>query len=512
MKRSRSEDGDEASEPTTRSKEKGLASPEPLTTTSDESSLEQDLEKRITLELLPIEYTVASSKDDAWDVDHLKLPCSSRNQYRKSQALDTRLWKWELICRSIANPIESPDALIAAINQYQTKRSPMLALVRFFHTMSLENFTRFFASTLRTIVTLVLRTPEILEDPISILRVEGSDTVKLNREQCQCLVANMFLCTFPKQGRKSDVFGDQNFSRLFGAASTPVGAAKLECFFAYFDACGKFDQSEMVSFRLCSRPGDTAAEWSACNVELGPENPLQVFESGGIEEAAGPGVTEIDFANKLIGGGVLGNGAIQEEIRFAISPELLVAKMICPQLADEEALLMDGVLMFSRHQGYASSFRFVEPILKLVKCQLVAIDALYFGDARSDQYLESKVLRELNKCIAGFDMHEASTICSGNWGCGYFGGDIQLKALIQMLCAARAGKPLWYYTFGEDLSLATFWNAISGRTVGNLFKHMLQHCALLTKREEMEQDSEAEKDVDLEPIPKLFDYVLDQSE
>ena len=223
-------------------------------------------------------------------------------------------------------------------------------------------------------------------------------------------------------------------------------------------------------------------------------------------------MTEIDFANKLIGGGVLGNGAIQEEIRFAISPELLVAKMICPQLADEEALLMDGVLMFSRHQGYASSFRFVEPILKLEKCQLVAIDALYFGDARSDQYLESKVLRELNKCIAGFDMHEASTICSGNWGCGYFGGDIQLKALIQMLCAARAGKPLWYYTFGEDLSLATFWNAISGRTVGNLFKHMLQHCALLTKREEMEQDSEAEKDVDLEPIPKLFDYVLDQSE
>ena len=33
---------------------------------------------------------------------------------------------------------------------------------------------------------------------------------------------------------------------------------------------------------------------------------------------------QVDFANKFIGGGVLGHGAVQEEIRFLICPELLV--------------------------------------------------------------------------------------------------------------------------------------------------------------------------------------------
>jgi hypothetical protein len=30
-----------------------------------------------------------------------------------------------------------------------------------------------------------------------------------------------------------------------------------------------------------------------------------------------------DFANKYVGGGVLGNGSLQEEIRFVVSPEML---------------------------------------------------------------------------------------------------------------------------------------------------------------------------------------------
>lgn len=37
----------------------------------------------------------------------------------------------------------------------------------------------------------------------------------------------------------------------------------------------------------------------------------------------------VDFANKSLGGGVLGNGAVQEEILFVIFPECLVSKIIC---------------------------------------------------------------------------------------------------------------------------------------------------------------------------------------
>ena len=42
-------------------------------------------------------------------------------------------------------------------------------------------------------------------------------------------------------------------------------------------------------------------------------------------------------------------------------------------------------------------------------------------------------------------------IATGNWGCGAFGGDPQLKALIQWIAASCGDAPfLHYYTFGND--------------------------------------------------------------
>ena len=40
----------------------------------------------------------------------------------------------------------------------------------------------------------------------------------------------------------------------------------------------------------------------------------------------------VDFANKKIGGGVLGNGSVQEEILFLIHTELIVLLIFTPQL------------------------------------------------------------------------------------------------------------------------------------------------------------------------------------
>lgn len=40
-------------------------------------------------------------------------------------------------------------------------------------------------------------------------------------------------------------------------------------------------------------------------------------------------------------------------------------------------------------------------------------------------------------------------IASGNWGCGAFGGDPQLKSLIQLMAAAECGRQLAYFTFGD---------------------------------------------------------------
>ncbi|CAH3199435.1 unnamed protein product, partial [Porites evermanni] len=48
----------------------------------------------------------------------------------------------------------------------------------------------------------------------------------------------------------------------------------------------------------------------------------------------------VDFANCLIGGGVLGGGHVQEEIRFCINPELLVAQMFMEAMQDNESIVI----------------------------------------------------------------------------------------------------------------------------------------------------------------------------
>jgi hypothetical protein len=45
---------------------------------------------------------------------------------------------------------------------------------------------------------------------------------------------------------------------------------------------------------------------------------------------------------RLVGGGVLGRGCVQEEIRFVICPELIAARLFTEALDSTEALLVVG--------------------------------------------------------------------------------------------------------------------------------------------------------------------------
>ncbi len=58
----------------------------------------------------------------------------------------------------------------------------------------------------------------------------------------------------------------------------------------------------------------------------------------------------MDFANKYVGGGVLGYGCVQEEIRFLISPELIVSRLFVEELDVNEILLVIGPEMFSTYK------------------------------------------------------------------------------------------------------------------------------------------------------------------
>ena len=243
-----------------------------------------------------------------------------------------------------------------------------------------------------------------------------------------------------------------------------------------------------------------AATWLECDAPL---RALRVVEAGGIEEAAG--ALQADFANEYIGGGVLCGGNVQEEIRFSVSPECLVSLLLCGRMREHEAVLLSGVRQYASYSGYGHRFTCegaapwpqgggAAPAGELV----LAIDAVpyaYLAGGAASQYSERGMLRELKKLRAGLgegggyadepkeaeaeaaaeaesgpppakktrssSRHASSSaslvppaggrrpFATGNWGCGVFGGDARLKALLQWMAASRAGRDVLYYPFGD---------------------------------------------------------------
>lgn len=53
-------------------------------------------------------------------------------------------------------------------------------------------------------------------------------------------------------------------------------------------------------------------------------------------------------------------------------------------------------------------------------------------------------------CEPNQDKNPTAPIATGNWGCGAFRGDANLKALIQLVAAGEARRPLVYFTFGDE--------------------------------------------------------------
>ncbi|CAI5533626.1 unnamed protein product [Closterium sp. Naga37s-1] len=76
----------------------------------------------------------------------------------------------------------------------------------------------------------------------------------------------------------------------------------------------------------------------------------QVHERGTIEDD-GTGCVQVDFANAFVGGGTLGSGCAQEEIRFVICPELIVGMLFLPAMENNETIEIVGPERFTRYTG-----------------------------------------------------------------------------------------------------------------------------------------------------------------
>ncbi|XP_062541533.1 poly(ADP-ribose) glycohydrolase-like [Armigeres subalbatus] len=405
-----------------------------------------------------------------WDANHVRLPCSHRSQYpvEHEDGSTTLESRWELVQNALLQPISNSRELERAILSYNTKYASswkFKSLHKLFEDdLEEEESAGFFECTLPKMIQLALSLPDLIPGAIPLLKQGCNKAISLTQQQVACLLANAFLCTFPRrntQKKKSEysLFPDINFNRLFQSSGQSV-LEKIKCICNYFRRVCSRMPSGVLTFRRRYISPKQFIDWSNCKAVIGRDTvPIHINSEGTIEDQ-GRGLLQVDFANKYLGGGVLGHGCVQEEIRFVINPELLVSKLFTEALKPQEALLMMGSEQFSEYNGYASSFTFAGDFHDETprdasgrrECYIVAIDALHFVQS-IHQYREELMLRELNKAYVGY-YHPLSTpppgIATGNWGCGAFGGDANLKAMLQLMVCCVLSRPLVYYTFGDN--------------------------------------------------------------
>uniref|UniRef100_A0A3Q4MRB4 poly(ADP-ribose) glycohydrolase n=1 Tax=Neolamprologus brichardi TaxID=32507 RepID=A0A3Q4MRB4_NEOBR len=359
---------------------------------------------------------------DAWDDVHVKMPCSSRNLF----------------------PIED-----------EVKAQVSLVLSKVLEPDAAEHL---FESLLPDMVQLALRASELCTKPIPLLKAGMNHSITMSQEQVASLLANAFFCTFPRRNsRKTEYsnYPDINFFRLFEGSSAKK-TEKLKTLMCYFKSVTEKMPTGLVTFTRKSL--NKPPNWKSSQTPL---TKLHITCEGTIEED-GYGMLQVDFANRFVGGGVTGSGLVQEEIRFLINPELIVSRLFTEALDHNECLIITGTQQYSKYKGYAQTYQWGGSRLDTTpsdgwqrRCTtIVAIDALQFRNFL-EQFHPDRLNRELNKAYCGFAGPEEKSqnlaaVATGNWGCGVFGGDKRLKALLQMLAAAEAGRDVAYFTFGDS--------------------------------------------------------------
>uniref|UniRef100_T1INV1 poly(ADP-ribose) glycohydrolase n=1 Tax=Strigamia maritima TaxID=126957 RepID=T1INV1_STRMM len=431
---------------------------------------------------------------DKWDDKHVRMPCSPQNLYPMDDGMGGKKIKdrWELIRSSLSKPITSAEDLRIAITSYNSRYANkwnFKALTAFFAQSSPAERKLILRDILPNMVQLALDLPNICTQPPPLLAQGRTRSITLSQKQMSSLLANAFFCTFPRRNtqRKQSEYSnypDINFVHLFQSSSSRSlsrQTEKLKCIFHYFYRVTEREPSGCVTFHR--RSLDAFPDWATSRRRL---TKLRTSSRGTIEDD-GTGMLQVDFANELIGGGVLGQGCVQEEIRFVICPELIVSRLFTEVIRDDECVVITGCERFSRYKGYADDFVWDGNFVDKTSSdrwhrrlnQLVAIDATHFKQSK-EQFREKWLRRETNKAYCGFFDRSngggsaAAAVATGNWGCGVYRGDPHLKLLLQLMAAAECNRDVAYFTFGNSKLCREMFEMYEflvgkGVTVGNLW-------------------------------------------
>ncbi|XP_034048451.1 poly(ADP-ribose) glycohydrolase isoform X2 [Thalassophryne amazonica] len=383
---------------------------------------------------------------DMWHKNFVKMPCSSENITMVNTGFmkkSTKVRRWDLISGhlgALAKKAEvTADEVAQAVLRYNPKYSGQWSFdALYMFVKRVPDVENDFSALFPKMAALALMLPDYVMKAIPLLQAGQTASITLSQVQISCLLANAFFCTFPHRNTSSPNaeyhnYPTINFNSLFGNWSERK-KEKLRAIMHYFrvvtDEATK--PRGLVTFERRFLRDTDRPNWRSCKEEM-PK--LHVTSSGTIE-TKGTGMLQVDFACNLIGGGVLSSGLVQEEILFLMNPELIVSRLFTEKLEDTECLLVTGSQQFSCYAGFGDSFEWTGPhqdrlqrdAWARLQRQILAIDALHFKQRR-DQYNMAMITRELNKAYCGFkkDGPDEPDVATGQWGCGVFKGDPQLK-------------------------------------------------------------------------------------
>ena len=316
-----------------------------------------------------------------------------------------------------------------------------------------------FLKVFNNISKLVLSLKNIFpNDEFEILKSKTTDKVILTRRQVALIFILGFFDIFAIDIEKTNIQIRYTFFEILDSTDGPC-FNKGRCFLNYMTVIGNWLEednpklNEMITYireNVNINNQNFHIIKKLCDVEIVPQGSMFDTKASFC----------VDFANKYIGGGALKRGCVQEEILFAVEPEAVVSMFFMEKMEDNDAIRIDNLIQYSKYSGYARSFKYEESAIndkEFIIHNIIAIDAVKV--LSSGGVDKESVIRDLMKAYVGFNLinfddNDVSklekTIATGNWGCGAFGGDYELKFIQQLLAATYAGvDKLYYYTFGR---------------------------------------------------------------
>ena len=328
---------------------------------------------------------------------------------------------------------------------------------------------------IKTICGWCIQTPQILSyGDLYELERGVERQIALTSKQCVCILSLAFFNLWHNVG-----YSRFCFKNWFKTGKKNV--EKMKCLLHYFRECStkrSIDHDNIIEYKRNVLSMDMVDRYLRALMNSGEPLIHIDFIPGSMDLQSQ--CVESVFANEVVGGGVLGNGLVQEEIKYTTCPECLVVVLLSYEsdftrgmkyknaMDTNESFSIKGTEIYSEYKGYSDTFEFVgtfndtRPVLtkngkRQRESRLLVFDALDLrGYSPEDQFQKDEIkMRDIVKLISSFvsiDTDGKNRLClsTGHWGCGAFKHNHTLICLMQWLVASFLKIPLKYYTFDDN--------------------------------------------------------------